>query len=397
MSKILLQKRTAYIGCIGVVGIISLEFGVVGILPQIASYYHLNIRDAGYLLSAFALTIALTAPFSVLFASRFNRKKTMLLALGLFFLSSVLSVLAPPFWLMVLLRMLPAFLHPVFFSMAIETASEGGSRRMQLRYTSIIIGGVTLAQVTVLPLGTFMASVFDWRAVYIVQCVILLIGLLSIYFLIPSTPPKEPKHYSSQLAILKKPAFIAGTFFNFLLILSWFATYGYFADYLTKIKGLGTKEVSYMLLLFGATGLLSNFVAGRMLGRKPVITTLFFLSGIFLLPLLLAYTDSSLTQVFAAVAIWGAMFGSCFLIGVYYGISAAPEARAFANSLQISFGNLGVSLGTAISGWFIVKHSVSVTPWVGFGTGISALVVLLWRVYLDASQSEKNSQVLSHR
>lgn len=38
-----LNKRIAYIGCLGVVGIISTEFGVIGILPQIAEYYSINI------------------------------------------------------------------------------------------------------------------------------------------------------------------------------------------------------------------------------------------------------------------------------------------------------------------------------------------------------------------
>ena len=37
-------------------------------------------------------------------------------------------------------------------------------------------------------------------------------------------------------------------------------------------------------------------------------------------------------------------------------IDAAPEAPEFANSLQCSFGNLGVSAGTVVGGWFIAKR-----------------------------------------
>ena len=67
---ITLNKKIAYLGCLGVIGIISTEFGIIGILPQIAEYYDINIGTAGYLLSGFALAIALTGPFIVLFASR---------------------------------------------------------------------------------------------------------------------------------------------------------------------------------------------------------------------------------------------------------------------------------------------------------------------------------------
>jgi predicted MFS family arabinose efflux permease len=75
------HKKAAYIGCLGLISIISTEFGVIGILPQLAAHYRIDIGTAGYLLSAFALVIALTGPFMVLYTSRFDRKKVMLLAI----------------------------------------------------------------------------------------------------------------------------------------------------------------------------------------------------------------------------------------------------------------------------------------------------------------------------
>jgi predicted MFS family arabinose efflux permease len=51
--------------------------------------------------------------------------------------------------------------------------------------------------------------------------------------------------------------------------------------------------------------------------------------------------------------------------------------QEFANSLQTSFGNLGVSLGTATGGWFISHYGIAVTPWVGIGFGFLALVMML--------------------
>jgi predicted MFS family arabinose efflux permease len=64
------------------------------------------------------------------------------------------------------------------------------------------------------------------------------------------------------------------------------------------------------------------------------------------------------------------MFGPCFLMGIFYMTSAAQDAKVFSNSLQASFGNLGVTSGTMLSGFFITKYSVAVTPWVGFIAGL---------------------------
>ncbi|HEX9509533.1 MAG TPA: hypothetical protein VF939_03565 [Puia sp.] len=56
------MKKKAFACCLGILGILTTEFGVIGILPQIAAYYHISIDKAGLLLSAFAL-VTYTASF----------------------------------------------------------------------------------------------------------------------------------------------------------------------------------------------------------------------------------------------------------------------------------------------------------------------------------------------
>ncbi|CAM3376776.1 MFS transporter [Flavobacterium chungbukense] len=385
-----LNRRIAYIGCLGVIGIISTEFGVIGILPQIADHYKINIGTAGYLLSIFALTIALTGPFMVLYVSKFDKKKIMMYALGFFLISNFFSIFSPPFWLLMILRILPTILHPAFFSMVIAAATKDTSAQMQMRLTSIIIGGIALAQVTLIPFTTFIASIYTWQLSYVIQGLLILITLIIIYKFLPSMPNKEVKSFKNQLSILKRPRFIAGTALNLLLITAWFCSYSYFADYLSKEKGLSAQQISYMLLLFGIMGVISNFLAGRLLGRYMFWTTLFFLAGTFLLPFAFQYTGSSLLSISIVVGFWGIMYGPCFLIGVGHMVSAASDAKEFANSLQTSFGNLGVSLGTAIGGWFINHYGISITPWIGVSFGALAVIVIFWRAWLDRAVTAEN-------
>ena len=381
--NLIINKRIAYIGCLGVIGIISTEFGVIGILPQIAEHYHINIGTAGYLLSLFALTIAVTGPFMVLYVSKYDKKKIMICALGLFLISNFFSIFSPPFWLLMILRILPTILHPAFFSMVIAAATKDTSAHMQMRLTSIIIGGIALAQVTLIPFTTYMASIFTWQLSYGIQGFLILMTLVIIYKFLPSMPNQEVKSFKNQLSILIRPRFIAGTAVNLFLITAWFCSYSYFADYLSKVEGLNAQQISYMLLLFGVMGVISNFLAGRLLGKYMIWTTLFFLSGTFLIPFAFQYTTGSILSVAIAVGFWGIMYGPCFLIGVGYMVSAASDAKEFANSLQTSFGNLGVSLGTATGGWFINHYGISITPWIGVGFGVLALIGIFWRGWLD--------------
>jgi len=244
---------------------------------------------------------------------------------------------------------------------------------------SIVIGGIALAQVTVIPFATFVAARYGWEIAFVIQGVISLLTVTAIYVLMPSMPVKEPKSFGSQLSILKRKTFVISIMMNVFLIAAWFSTYSYFADYLAKVKGLGGEQISYMLLLFGVMGVISNFVAGRILGKSLVKTTVIFLLGTLILPFLLTYSDTSMMSVSLIVAFWGVMYGPCFLTAVAYMVSCAPDAKEFANSLQTSFGNLGVSAGTAISGWFVGQQGIAIAPWVGSFFGLLALLFIVWR------------------
>lgn len=96
------MKKVAYIGCLGIIGVITTEFGVIGILPQVAEYYQISIEKTGTLLSAFALVIALTGPFMTLLLSGIDRKKVMMTAISIFLITGIVSSFAPPFWLLLL-------------------------------------------------------------------------------------------------------------------------------------------------------------------------------------------------------------------------------------------------------------------------------------------------------
>lgn len=109
------------------------------------------------------------------------------------------------------------------------------------------------------------------------------------------------------------------------------------------------------------------------------------------MPFAFEYTGNSFFSIAIVTGFWGLMYGPCFLIGVGYMISAAPNAKEFANSLQASFGNLGVSLGTAIGGFFINTYGISITHWVGTAFAILAVFIMIWTAYLDKLNKDEIS------
>lgn len=378
------MKKAAYVGCLTLVGIISTEFGIIGILPQIAKYYNVSIDKAGSLLSVFSLTIAVTGSVITLLTARYNRKKIMLTAMVLFLLSDILSALAPPFEVLLLLRMLPAFLQPTCIAAAIYAAVALGDEKHKNELIGIVIGGIAIATVTTVPLSGFVSAVFaHWRAAYVLQGVISLITILAIYKLLPSVPaPQESIALKKQIAILKDPVFLLSMGFNFCLITAWFCSYAYIADYLQTGLGMNEKQASYLIFLFGVMGVVSNWIARKMMNRKMMPAVIIFSLGTIALPFLLGFQLNSLLTT-VIVAVWGFWYAPCVMIGVVYMVSSAPtHSLEFANSLQNSTGNLGVAMGTTVGGWLIVTRDIAAVTWAGALFGLLALLILVVNTYL---------------
>lgn len=200
------MKKIAYC-CAGIVGLLTTEFGVIGILPQLATAYHISIDKAGWLLSAFALIIAVAGPFTTWLAGRFNHKPVLLLSLAPFLLANLVSALAP-FWLLLLVRVLPAFLQPVFYATVLGLVAGGSKPNEGPRLMTIMLSGIGIATVTTIPLATYAASTWVWQAAFIVQALVSALALLVVYWGVPAVPPQGRVSYSQQLHILVKPVFL---------------------------------------------------------------------------------------------------------------------------------------------------------------------------------------------
>lgn len=405
------MSRIKYIAAFGIFGIITTEFGVIGILPQLARHYNRSIEKTGILLSAFALVIALFGPWITLFLSRHNRKNLMLVTIALFIISNLISAMDPSFPILLLARILPAFLHPLYFSIAVAAAVETAPKGQEHKAMSIIFGGVSLATVVGVPFATYMADLFGWQASFLVSGAVNMLAWLSILFFIPSMPVLKPPSHGQQLQILINPSFLISAASVVLLLAAMFSIYSYFADYMQKVNGLNGAQISGMLMIFGIAGVAGNWIAGKLLSRNILLTMAIFLTGLAIIYILLyfnglhltrsgftgaGYAGSRFTQpetvqpaslaTMILIGIWGFVHTGCFLISQTWISVAAPGAKVFANSLGVSFGNLGLSMGTAISGWVIVNSGIHQVPWVSVALVVTSLIL----VFVKAGIGYKN-------
>lgn len=372
------MKKSIYILALGAFGIITTEFGVIGILPAISKQFGISIDTAGWLLSAFALTIALTGPFVTLLTSKVNRKLMMCLVLFIFFVSNILSAFSQSFTALMIARILPAFLHPVFWAVASVAAARQVPPKDAPKAVAVVLGGLSVATVLGVPLTTYISELFGWRASFVAAGLINLVAFGALAAFIPSMPVSEGTTIRQELKILRRGQLWVNLIFVLIMIAGVFATYGYLADYLGKITSMNGTQISIMLLLFGGMGVVGNWLAGIALSKNVMLTTRVFLLLLISIHILAFLFGGLFTPMIGIIAIWGFVHTGSFIIGQTRSTMVAPEGPELAGSLMVSFGNGGVTVGTLLGGAVINHFSIHEVIWVS----ITLLAVSLALTYV---------------
>ncbi|REC42690.1 MFS transporter [Chryseobacterium pennipullorum] len=357
------MKRSIYVLALGAFGIITTEFGVVGILPTISREFGVSIDTAGWLLSAFAITVAVSSPFITSFTSKINRKFLLCLVMSIFVLSNLISAFSTNFTMLMFARIFPAILHPLFWNISIAIAfKEKGAKGV-----STVMLGLSLATVLGIPMTTYAADLFhDWKASFFLSSAISLIAFTGLLFFIPSIPAEKEKSEQNQFSILKNPFLWMNLISTIGTLAAMFSSYTYLTAYLEEITKMNGTQISIMLLLFGGMGTLGNWLMGLALSRNVKLTTRLFLLLLMSVQILAYIMGGVFIPMVTIVSFWGMIHTGGFLVSNIRTTQNIPHhALEFVNSLLTSSFNIGISLGAFLGGivssYYGVQHVLSVS------------------------------------
>jgi len=366
---------------IGVFGILNTEMGIVGILPLIADHFHISISKAGLLVSLFALAVAISGPTMPLLFSGINRKKVMLLVLGVFVLGNIVSIFASNFTILLIARVIPAFLHPVYVSIALTAAAASVSKEEAPKATSKVFMGVTGGMVLGAPVSSFIANTTSLEMAFVFFTIVNAIAFIAILLFVPSMPVKERLSYGSQLSVLKKTITWLSIAAVIFINAAMYGVSSYLAEYLETITNIPGNTISLMLFIFGGASIIGNIAAGKLLTKnaiKSVASFPFVLGAVYILLFLMGQFTAPMALI---VLIFGIVVAIGNNISQYWITSAAPEAPEFSNGLFLASGNLGVTTGTSVGGLVISGMGTQYVVLGGFLFLILSLVFILMRNY----------------
>lgn len=385
------SRRSLFFIALGLFGLYSLEFGVVGILPAIIKRYEISVAEAGWLIGLFALIVAVCGPFLVLFFSRYDRRKILVGSLLVFSVCSLLSAWAGSFGILMALRVPSAILHPVFFAVAFAAAISLYPAERAAHATAMAFVGTSMGLVLGVPMTAWIEATLSYEASFVFCALINLAAALGLWITLPQVLKARATSYGQQLAILRKSGVWLSVAMTICVFGAMFSVYSYAAEYLARETGLSSETISLLLVVFGVGGLLGNLMAGRWLGHNLVrVVVLYPIALAIAYGVLHVFASASLKTMLPVCLLWGAAHTSGLIISQIWLTSAAPEAPEFATSLYISSANIGVVFGSALGGAFITSVGIHGALWSGWIFAVLTMVFIGLRIWLSRNRNSSS-------
>lgn len=94
------------------------EFGIMGVLTELARDVGISIPAAGHMISFYAFGVVLGAPIIALFSSRFSLKHILLFLVTLCVIGNAIFTLSSSYFMLAVGRLVSGFPHGAFLALA---------------------------------------------------------------------------------------------------------------------------------------------------------------------------------------------------------------------------------------------------------------------------------------
>lgn len=261
-----IMKKSLIALAFGTLGLGIAEFTMMGILPYVASDLNVSIPTAGHFISAYALGVCCGAPI-LLWARKYPLKHILLGLMVLMLVGNLCAAVAQGYWMLLVSRFISGLPHGAYFGVASIVAGKLADDGKGAEAVSIMIAGMTVANLFGVPLGTSLSHLLSWRVTFLlVGCW----GLIVFYYIwrwVPHVEGLEDTGFKGQFRFLKKPApwlILGATALGNGGVFCW---YSYISPLLTNVSGFSEESVTALMVLAGFGMVAGNLISGRLSDR----------------------------------------------------------------------------------------------------------------------------------
>ena len=356
------------------------EFVPVGLLPNIAESFSMDVAHAGLLLTIYAWAVSLLSlPLTVLTA-KMERRKLLIFLFCLFIGSHILAGFAWSFYSLMVARIGIACAHAVFWAITTPLAVRLAPNGKKAKAMGFIVVGTSMATVFGIPIGTMIGQLVGWRVTFLCIGFIAFCVMASLLCLLPAVPSMNTISLKAIPEVLKRPVLLNIYLLTAIIITGHFTAYTYITPFMLNVGGFSEQIVVSLLLAVGFSGMIGSLIFAKY--SEPHPTAILVMPVILLIICLLSLYVCSFSLITAIVQgmVWGLAITIIGMVMQSKVIDAAPDAADIATSVYSGIYNIGIGGGAFVGSQVLVYLS---THYIGFVGAIFVIIALILFYFLS--------------
>jgi len=378
--------RSALIATTAFLTLVDL-FATQAILPSLAAAYGVRPAAMGLAVNAATLGMAVGSLAVAFFSRHIERRRGVMLALGVLALPTVLLAHAPSLGTFAALRVVQGLCMASAFALTLSYLAEQCSAAETAGAFAAYITGNVASNLFGRVMAAAAVDHFGIAGNFYLFAALNLAGAALVYFGLARTQPAamptvSPLAYWAEH--LRNERLRAAFAIGFLILFAFIGTFTYVNFVLVRPPlSLGMMALGFVYLVF-APSIATTPLAGHAVARYGTRPTLWGALGLAAsgLPLVLT-TNLPLVLIGLALIGVGTFFAQAIATG-FVG-RAATSDRGSASGLYLASYFLGGLAGAAVLGWLYDRHGWAACV-AGIGAALAAAAWLTLRLHMPAAQ-----------
>ncbi|UIJ78560.1 MFS transporter [Rhizobium leguminosarum] len=329
------------------------EFVIMGLLPEVAADLSVSIPQAGWLVTGYALAVAIGAPVMAVLTAKLKRRTALIALMAFFIAGNLLCAVASDYWVLMIARVVTALCHGAFFGIGSVVAAGLVAEDRKARAVALMFTGLTLANVLGVPLGTAIGQAYGWRATFGVVTVIGIVTISGLIAILPRDKQQENGSILREIAALRNGGLWLALSTTVFFAASMFALFTYIAPLLRDVTGVSPEGVTWTLFLIGLGLTIGNLVGGKLADWRLGATLAGVFAAIAITSIAFSYTSRFFIPAEITLFLWAmASFAAvpALQVGV---VGFGKDAPNLVSTINIGAFNTGNALGAWVGGLVI--------------------------------------------
>ena len=352
-----------------------------GMLGELSSGLDISIRTAGLLITFGAIVLCIGSPVSAWLTSRIERRTLLAVTLAVLAFTNFASAFAPDYASLLVIRLVMLAVGALYTPQAAGTAGLIVPEQKRGSTIAYIFLGWSLAAAVGLPLITFIASRYGWRAVYGGIGVMGCISFLLLAWRLPGGLMGAPVDLKTWADVGRNRLIMLLLSITTLQMSGQFVVFTFMGPLLAKLTGAGPDAIALVFACYGVCGFIGIAIATRIVDswgawKTSVLFTALMLTGVTGW----ALAAGIYPLMVVSVAIWGLGFASTNSMQQVRLVGAAPSLASASVSLNTSVLYVGQAVGSAIGGLLYARDLLYAAGYVATAfIALALLTVILTR------------------